>query len=154
MDNRELLAIHLALGEWRQWLESSYVPFIVWTDHRNLEYIHSAKRLNARQARWAFILFFLPVLTFLFPTDALSRLFDSSEVTESRTPIIPKGHVISAAVWGIERLVKRALSHSITPRQCPGNLLFIPASAHLAVLQWAHSSKLAAHPVLGALWLP
>lgn len=51
--NRELLAIRLALEEWRQWLEGSSVPFIVWTDHRNLEYIRSAKRLNARQARWA-----------------------------------------------------------------------------------------------------
>lgn len=42
--NRELLAIRLALGEWRQWLEGASVPFIVWTDHRNLEYIRSAKR--------------------------------------------------------------------------------------------------------------
>lgn len=49
--NCELLAIRLALGEWRHWLEGSSVPFIVWTDHRNLEYIRSAKRLNARQAR-------------------------------------------------------------------------------------------------------
>lgn len=55
--NRELLAVRLALGEWRPWLEGSPAPFIVWTDHRNLEYIRSAKRLNARQARWA--LFFM-----------------------------------------------------------------------------------------------
>ena len=27
-------------------------PFVVWTDHRNLEYIQSANRLNSRQARW------------------------------------------------------------------------------------------------------
>lgn len=26
---------------------------IVWTDHKNLEYIRSAKKLNSRQARWA-----------------------------------------------------------------------------------------------------
>ena len=32
-------------------------PFIVWTDHKNLEYIRQAKRLNSCQARWA--LFFL-----------------------------------------------------------------------------------------------
>lgn len=25
----------------------------MWTDHRNLEYIRAAKRLNPRQARWA-----------------------------------------------------------------------------------------------------
>ncbi len=51
--NRELLAVRLALGEWRHWLEGAARPFLVWTDHKNLEYIRSAKRLNARQARWA-----------------------------------------------------------------------------------------------------
>ncbi|KAG1941543.1 retrotransposable element [Pimephales promelas] len=52
--NRELLAVKLALEEWHHWLEGSGVPFIVWTDHRNLEYIRSAKRLNSRQARQTF----------------------------------------------------------------------------------------------------
>lgn len=51
--NRELLAIRLALGEWCHWLEGAVQPFVVWTYHRNLAYIHSAKRLNERQARWA-----------------------------------------------------------------------------------------------------
>lgn len=50
--NRELLAIRLVLGEWRHWLEGAAVPFVVWTDHKNLEYIRSARRLNARQAQW------------------------------------------------------------------------------------------------------
>ncbi|KAI3358251.1 hypothetical protein L3Q82_003249 [Scortum barcoo] len=49
--NRELLAVKLALEEWRHWLEGSKQPFLVWTDHKNLEYIRSAKRLNSRQAR-------------------------------------------------------------------------------------------------------
>ncbi len=49
--NRELLAVKLALEEWRHWLEGSGVPFVVWTNHKNLEYIQSAKRLNSRQAR-------------------------------------------------------------------------------------------------------
>ncbi|KAF7640827.1 hypothetical protein LDENG_00011580, partial [Lucifuga dentata] len=31
--NRELLAVKLALEEWRHWLEGSKVPFLVWTDH-------------------------------------------------------------------------------------------------------------------------
>ena len=29
------------------------MPFQVWTDHKNLEYLHTAKRLNSRQAQWA-----------------------------------------------------------------------------------------------------
>ncbi len=64
--NRELLAVKLALEEWCHWLEGSGVLFIVWTDHKNLQYIKSAKRLNSRQAQWAF--YFLVVLIFLFLT--------------------------------------------------------------------------------------
>ena len=51
--NRELLAVKVALEEWRHWMEGAKLPFLVWTDHKNLEYIRSAKRLNSRQARWA-----------------------------------------------------------------------------------------------------
>ncbi len=55
--NRDLLAIELALKQWRHWLEGACHPFVVYTNHRNLEYLHEANKLNPRQARWA--LFFL-----------------------------------------------------------------------------------------------
>ncbi|KAK3549898.1 hypothetical protein QTP86_015514 [Hemibagrus guttatus] len=51
--NRELLAVKLALEEWRHWLEGAKHAFLVLTDHKNLEYLRAAKRLNPRQARWA-----------------------------------------------------------------------------------------------------
>ncbi len=51
--NRELLAIKLALEEWRHWLEGAKHPFTVLTDHKNLQYLREAKRLNPRHARWA-----------------------------------------------------------------------------------------------------
>ncbi|KAI3358646.1 hypothetical protein L3Q82_015058, partial [Scortum barcoo] len=54
--NRELLAVVLALQEWQHWLEGAEQPFLVWTDHKNLAYLRSAKRLNPRQARWALFL--------------------------------------------------------------------------------------------------
>ena len=41
--DRELLAIRLALEEWRHWLEGTETPFLIWTDHRNLEYLKTAK---------------------------------------------------------------------------------------------------------------
>ena len=50
--NRELLAVHAALEEWRHWLEGAQQPVLIWTDHKNLTYIRDAKRLG-RQARWA-----------------------------------------------------------------------------------------------------
>lgn len=48
--DRELLAIKVALEEWRHWLEGAEQPFLVWTDHKNLEYLRKTKRLNARRA--------------------------------------------------------------------------------------------------------
>ncbi|KAK3539348.1 hypothetical protein QTP70_003835 [Hemibagrus guttatus] len=51
--DRQLLAVKLALEEWRHWLEGAKHPFQVLTDHKNLEFIQQAKRLNPRQARWS-----------------------------------------------------------------------------------------------------
>ncbi|XP_058606801.1 uncharacterized protein LOC131524077 [Onychostoma macrolepis] len=93
--NRELLAVRLALGEWRHWLEGAAEPFLVWTDHKNLEYIRSAKRLNSRQARWAlffdrfrFTLSYRPGSKNIKP-DALSRLFASPGSGRRPTPFCP-----------------------------------------------------------------
>ncbi|KAL0171873.1 hypothetical protein M9458_032184, partial [Cirrhinus mrigala] len=43
--NWELLAIKLALEEWRHWSEGAAHPFHVFTDHKNLQYLRDAKRL-------------------------------------------------------------------------------------------------------------
>lgn len=41
--NREPLALVLAHQEWRHLLEGSAQPFVVWTVHKNLAYLRSAK---------------------------------------------------------------------------------------------------------------
>lgn len=51
--DRELLAIKAALEEWRHRLERAEQPFVSWTDHKNMEYIKTAKRLKSKQAGWA-----------------------------------------------------------------------------------------------------
>ena len=73
--NRELLTIKLALEQWHHWLEGLHHPFLVLTDHRNLEYIRGAKSLNYRQARWA--LFFT---RFQFHVNFIPRLPDVAVV--------------------------------------------------------------------------
>ena len=50
--DKEMLAIVQALEEWRHFLEGTEHQFEIWTDHKNLEYFMSAKKLNQRQARW------------------------------------------------------------------------------------------------------
>ncbi len=77
--NRELLAIKLALEEWRHWLEGAAQPFLVLTDHKNLQYLRDAKWLNPRQARWALFFTRFPFKISYRPdpinikADALSR---------------------------------------------------------------------------------
>lgn len=59
VENCELLAVKLALEEWWHLLEGAEQPFIVWTNHKSIAYIRTAKRLNSQQDRWA--LFFQQV---------------------------------------------------------------------------------------------
>jgi len=51
--NKEMLAIIHALEEWRHFLEGATYLVEIWTDHKNLEYFMTAKKLNCRQAYWS-----------------------------------------------------------------------------------------------------
>uniref|UniRef100_A0AAQ4R0Q4 Gypsy retrotransposon integrase-like protein 1 n=1 Tax=Gasterosteus aculeatus aculeatus TaxID=481459 RepID=A0AAQ4R0Q4_GASAC len=122
--DRELLAVKAALEEWRHWLEGAQHPFLVWTDHKNLQYIRKAKRLNSRQARWSlffnrfdFSLSYRPGSRNTKP-DALSRLFSPESVARAPEPILPLNCVVGAVIWPIES----------------------------KVIHWAHSSLLTCHP--------
>ncbi|KAK3542448.1 hypothetical protein QTP86_025890 [Hemibagrus guttatus] len=93
--NRELLAIKAALEEWRHWLEGARHPFQVLTDHRNLEYLRGAKRLNPRQARWALFFTRFRFMVTYRPgskngkADALSRRFEGADEPVLSEPILP-----------------------------------------------------------------
>ena len=54
--DKEMLAIIHALEEWRHFLEGAQHPVEIWTDHKNLEYFMTAKKLNRRQAHWSLYL--------------------------------------------------------------------------------------------------
>ena len=51
-----MLAIVRSFKEWRHFLEGARHKFEVWTDHKNLEYFRTAKKLNRCQARWSLYL--------------------------------------------------------------------------------------------------
>jgi hypothetical protein len=52
----KMLAIIRGLEEWRHYLEGARHPVEIWTDHKNLEYLQVAQKLNRRQARWSLYL--------------------------------------------------------------------------------------------------
>lgn len=139
----ELLAVRLALEEWRHWLEGSAQLFLVWTDHKNLEYIRSAKRLNSHQARWA--LFFFLASHFLTGQDpkmsnliALSRLFGFPRGETLTETILPKGVGVGSISWDIKLQVEMAGRQCEAPRECPDGLLFVPVE----LLMWSPTGDL------------
>lgn len=148
--NRELLAVKLALEEWRHWLEGSEQPFIVWTDHKNLAYIQSAKRLTSRQARWSlffgrfrFSITYRPGSRNIKP-DALSRQFSAIDVPPGPETILPPSCVVAPISWEIESAVREAQQAQPDPGNELPNCLFVPDTVQ--VLQWVHASRFACHP--------
>src|SRR5258708_1555158 len=51
--DKELLAVFEAFKNWRHFLEASAEVIDMVTDHKNLEYFMSSKKLSRQQARWA-----------------------------------------------------------------------------------------------------
>ncbi|KAI5085992.1 hypothetical protein C0J45_23069, partial [Silurus meridionalis] len=149
---RELLAVKLALEEWRHWLEGAEVPFLVWTDHRNLEYLQSAKRLNPRQARWGlffgrfrFSLSYRPGSRNVKP-DALSRVHALEEEEPCPETILAKSVSVHTLSLALEERVKNAQDRGPVPEGCPTGLLFVPEGLRPGVLQWCHNSLFFCHP--------
>ena len=152
--NKELLAVHDALREWRHWLEGAKLPFIVWSDHKNLTYLRTAKRLNSRQARWAlFLSRFDFTLTYRpgsknIKADALSRQFSAETPTVQEGPdtILPPARVVGVVTWAIDSLVREALQAQPDPGNGPQNRRFVPDAVRPQVLEWGHTSRVACPP--------
>ncbi|KAK3538314.1 hypothetical protein QTP70_035244, partial [Hemibagrus guttatus] len=125
--NRELLAIKAALEEWHHWLEGARHPFQVLTDHRNLEYLHGAKRLNPRQARWAlFFTRFRFTVTYRpgsknGKADALSRGFETTSESTRIKPILPVTAILAPVRWNLMEEIQRAHANEPPPAGCPPN---------------------------------
>ena len=117
----------MALEEWRHWLEGASVPFQVWTDHKNLEYLQTPKQLTPRQARWAlffgrfnFHLAYRPGSKNINP-DALSRRFDPPAWNPAPDIILPPEVFNHAVQMDIGTVVRNALPDGATPRACPND---------------------------------
>ncbi|KAK3516571.1 hypothetical protein QTP70_021980 [Hemibagrus guttatus] len=104
---RELLSIKAAVEEWRHWLEGARHPFLVLTDHRNLEYLRGAKQLNPRLARWAlFFTHFQFSVTYRpgsksCKADALSRQFEVPSEPVPPNLILPAAAILAPVQWSL-----------------------------------------------------
>ncbi|KAI2668646.1 Transposon Tf2-9 polyprotein [Labeo rohita] len=148
--NRELLAIKLALKEWRHWLEGSIHPFQVLTDHKNLQYLRDAKRLTPRQARWA--LFFT---RFQFSisyrpgaknvrADALSRIHSTEETQEPIEPILSDKIFVNPIQWTTPPVASDPAPEA--PPDCPPHRRFVPPDERIPLIHSSHTSLGTGHP--------
>jgi len=77
--DKEMLAIVKVLEAWRHFMEGAEHRCEIWTDHKNLQYLMMAKKLNQRQARWSLLLAWFDFIMHHRPgksmgkMDALSR---------------------------------------------------------------------------------
>ncbi len=133
ISNRELLAIKLALEEWRHWLEGAQHPFTVIMDQKNLEYLRSAKRLNSLQARWAL---FFTRFQFAFTyqpgdknikADSLSRIHSPDEPS-SPEPILPPVVLVSPIQWALQEQIRVATLTEPAPLGGPEGKTYVPSS--------------------------
>ncbi|KAL0161744.1 hypothetical protein M9458_045469, partial [Cirrhinus mrigala] len=154
--NRELLAMKLALEEWRHWLEGAKHPFTILTDHKNLEYLQSAKRLNPRQARWAlFFTRFEFIVTYRpgsknTKADALSRQTDTISCPDQTETIIPTSLLLAPVHWDIVTEIEHANQEHVPPTECPQGKLFVPEPLRNRLLTQVHETPSSGHPGIDA----
>ncbi|KAI2655942.1 Transposon Tf2-8 polyprotein [Labeo rohita] len=149
--NRELLAIKLALEKWCHWLEGAAYPFTIITDHKNLQYIREARRLNPRQARWAlFLTRFNFSITYRpgsknIPADALSRQFSPDDSVDPE-PILPSELIVSPIIWELDQAIQQATLQEPAPPDCPEGKIYVPRSQRQVLLGTAHGTPGSGHP--------
>lgn len=148
--NRELLVIKLALEEWLHWLEGATHPFTVLTDHKNLQYLKEAKRLNPHQARWAlfFTRFHFTISYRPGPlnvkVDALSRIHTSEESVDEPEIIIPTQLISSPIQWTSPPVATEV--PPTAPPGCPPGLRYVPWTQRTPLIHTTHTSLGTGHP--------
>uniref|UniRef100_A0A3B3D3I6 Gypsy retrotransposon integrase-like protein 1 n=1 Tax=Oryzias melastigma TaxID=30732 RepID=A0A3B3D3I6_ORYME len=153
MGDRELLAMKEAFTEWRHWLEGASQPFLVLTDHKNLEYLKSAKRLNARQARWSLFFSRFNFQISYRPgskngkADALSRLHEHDcEIPNKLENIVPASLILAPIRWDIITELTDCNANNPPPPSCPADQIYVPPTHRQRVLHLVHDTPAAGHP--------
>lgn len=132
-------------------MEGAQHPFTVITDHKNLQYLKEAKRLNPRQACWA--LFFT---RFHFSisyrpgsknvkAEALSRLYTSEEVSEEPEPILPPELIVSPIQWSSDSITSSDVFNATQPG-CPPGHQYVTRARCTPLIHSAHTSFGTGHP--------
>lgn len=152
---RELLAMKLALEEWH-WLEGTQEPFIILTDHKNLEFLRSAKRLNPRQARWArFFTRFQFTITYRpgsknIKADALSCQTDETLQSTITEYILPEKLLVAPVQWDIITEIEQFNRQEPPTLNGSPDRMYVPAPLRTRLIDQVHTVPSSGHPGITA----
>jgi len=104
--DKKMLAIICTLEEWRHFLEGVTHSVEIWTNHKNLEYFMTAKKLNHHQARWSLHLARFDFLLHHCPRRAMGKLDVLSRRADHRNGASNNENVV---LLRLEFLAVRAL---------------------------------------------
>jgi len=122
-----LLAIKLALDEWRHWLEGANYQFEVITAHHNLEYIWTLFL-----TQFNFFATYCPGNKFL-KADALSLLSQSEPI------LLPA--IVSPIQWSLDEQIAEASRTEPTLPGGPEGWVYIPSALRLSLMGSVHTSQ-------------
>ena len=124
--NKEILAIVCMLEEWRYFLEGATHPVEIWTNHKNLEYFMTAKKLNCRQAHWSlhlarfdFLLHHYPRHTMGKPDALLRRADHRNRASDNENVVLL--HPKFLAMRALEGMELTGVEQKILSDICKGN---------------------------------
>lgn len=152
MGNRELLAVKLALEEWRHWLEGAEHPFVIYTDHKNLEYLQTVKHRNPQQAHWSlFFARFHFTLSYCPGSKntkavALSHLHAIVNKAPTEENVLPSSCFVGAISWVFHQVLACTPRQQI-PTNCPPNKLFVLSHLRTQLTSSGHTELATGHPV-------
>lgn len=161
------LAMKLALEEWRHWLEGADQPFTVLTDHKNLEYFHSTKRLNPSQACWQLFFNHFQFKLAYCPrsrntnANALSLIYPNENSASKPELILPPECWVRAIQWNFDKEICNTLPYCV-PSDCPAECNYVPPRLRYKLITWAHTTPASGHPgtremlalIQGKYWWP
>lgn len=137
-------------------MEGANHPFTVLTDHKNLEYLRTAKRLNPRQARWSlFFSRFHFTVTYRpgsknAKADALSRQSEHLEIPQTSETVISPNLIIAPIQWDINTEIEQYNAQNPVPAGCPTGKVFVPEPFRTQLIQQIHCLPSSGHPGITA----
>jgi len=124
--DKEMLAIICVLEEWRHFLEGATHPVEIWTDHKNLKYFMTAKKLNRCQAYWSLHLAKFNFLLHHRPGHTMGKLDALSKRADHRNGASNNKNIVLLqpeflAVCALEGVELTGVEQKILSDICKGN---------------------------------